>query len=601
MNRHENLERRNLEQSENHVVNEEIVIPQNLMRQDNMNQQNNANPVAENEVRRQQNIMDGFPELNEAPMQNVPGYDAPEAIERGLYTPPNAIHRDLSKALVKISNWKNLKQRTSLPLRNAVVMLLEAKTTKNVTDALDRIIDTSMNYMKVNAGHRSALGSGEARKEDVRRLITELSVYAANNTADVMRFYGVKIGALENDFKYTEVIRNGFSKAFKDVYGNNVNLQDGCQRADETQSDMMHTINEWNGMKNKAVTLLDREKPDYPQEHFRNKEVLAGNIDDIKIPDVKNLNDYMILKDRALPDMRRAVLNPFKQNLNFLIATGQLESADETRTMQKKLALLEKELDVYDARVRMLAGRAQEGDIELVKRSEFLQDMEKETEEDLVIGSDKTRELVQDKKLAVILEPGKKLTKQDLAAREKIIDKKLAKRTYFSDAKKLAKDMSIRPSDAEAAEDILSHYKAEGDRILGSDFSVLLEMDVSESGLLKNAVEKFELLSMLDGIDEMLLSVANSEEELTDIQRRDLSETGKMLLPSEKETLIALSALSKKLRVYYDRTVETDEKEGNLPICLEDYEALSEEQRKALLKRPEGQNATSDRLRVHEL
>ena len=601
MNRHEELEHRNLEQRENQLVNEEIVIPQNIMRQDNVNQNINANPVAENEVRRQQGFMDGFLESNEAPMQNVPGYDAPEAIERGLYTPPNAIHRDLSKALVKISNWKNLKQRTSLPLKNAVVMLLEAKTTKNVTDAIDRIIDTSMNYMKVNAGHRSVLGSGEARKEDVRKLITELSVYAANNNADVMRFYGTKLSALENNFKYTDVIRSGFEKAFKDAYGGNIRLLDGCQRADEEKADMMRTINEWNGMKNKAETLLDSEKADYPQEHFRSKEVLAGNIDDINIPDVKNLSDFEILKHKALPDMRRAVLNPFKQNLNFLMATGALENADEARTMQKKLALLEKELDVYDARVRMLAGRAQEGDAELVKGSEFLEDLEKETEEDLLISADKTRELVQYKKLAAILEPGKKITKLDLAAREKIIDRKLAKKTYLSDAKKLAKDKSIRPSEAESEIDILAHYKAEGDRILGSDFSVLLDVDVTESGMLKNAVEKFELLSMLDGIDEMLLAVANSEEGLTDIQKRDLSETGKMLLPSEKETLIALSALSKKLRAYYDRTMETDEREGNMPICLEDYEALSEEQRKAFLKRPEGQNVTSDQLRVHEL
>ncbi len=614
MNGHENMDSINLQRNQNHVFNENVIHQQIVEQQPLHADQQNIQvqgQIGVNANRNQQNIMADFEVLNMADFQHQPQDLDPELIEQGKYVPPHAIHRNLYKALNKIYGWKNLKQKTSLPLRNAVGKLLDAKTNSQVSSALEDILDTSINYMKINSGHRSVFGSGETRKNDVRALLSEISVYVANNTGEVMRAYRTKVGALGVSSKYAIALQENYIRAVRDVYNAEIagrenqeaiSVNQACDNAAERQAALLEEINGWGGMKAKAQSILDREKQDFPKEQFVEANILDENVINIKIPDIKSLNEYELLTNQTLPDMREGVLNKLKQNLNYLIATGGIDDEERKKEISSKLTLLERQLDVYDARMRIIAGRAQDGDDELVRNGGFLEDLEKEAREDYDLSKDRTRELMQYKKLAGLIRPGMQFSKQDLAERDKLIEKRRAQKDYIAGAKKLAKKEEIaQPAEYATAEAKLIHYKAEADKILREDYSILLDMDVSENNLLKNAAKKYEIISKLEGIDSMIEAVNSSEADIEVKKLRNLTESGSILIGSEKRALGALSIVGKQFRDYYDALTRMNETEGSTLLSIEDYQALSEETKNTLLTRPEGKDATTERLRLYEL
>ncbi len=510
--------------------------------------------------------------------------------------PVPALSRELSLAINKVYKWGDLKRDTSQPVHDAISALKQANSESEFVASFTELLEKCINYMTINAGTRKNIfGSGEQRKEDIRGLLDALAKYAANSGSNLLYVLDSSLAEQDQNFKYTKSFKKSLNDALTNKYGNKLTGRQGWQVAEEGEQKMLSDLEDWGGScEARAKALLaarkERPKPEFIEFDLR-PDVLERTIKELTIPDTKSMDDYALLANPQMEIFREKMYNPLMQNLNKLIFTGQLTDMDEILKLRTKMEVLRQQLNLYDARLSIMAG--EQADLErnelLVNNALYLQDMEEATRT-RTLESMKGDDLIASfKGYEKVLEPNKKLTPQDLRNRLYIIEQNRAKQDYVTMATSLARDTKLQRFDDE---DRVERYKKQRgviDRVLSTDFSELLNTNVSETGLISNLTKRQELLTMLTDLEQFLDGVYENEGALKAEEKEGLNNEDILLMDSEKQELSALVELGRLFNPYLPKLrAFMDNEDGYSVLKSSDYHSLPDgEHKQHLLTKPE--------------
>ncbi|MBP3782068.1 MAG: hypothetical protein J6I68_02365 [Butyrivibrio sp.] len=524
------------------------------------------------------------------------------------------ISRDLALALSKVFSWKGLHRESSQPVHDAISDLLKAETESEFVDSLARVIEMSVKYMDVRSGHRSILGSGEERKEDIRGLLKEIAVYSAGASSNLISRVDSCVDSLPQQFKYGRIFKDNYNKALEKRFGDRLLNYSADFLAQNDEIKMEKDLKEWGGSCSaRAKTILEerqniRNSKEPLQESKLGAEQLIQVIRNMAIPDTKTLDDYALLSFPGIETWRKDVYNPLYLNMENLIFNGQIQDLATIASLRARMETLRMELDLYDARVKQMAEKENdviEEDNEnkaFIEKASYITDLEKENLT-RIQNSMQNKDLLQDfKAYSKIISPKKKVTNEELARRILVAEQNRARKDYFSKAQQDARDTKLKSSRAEKPRDRYKDYRSECNRILNTDYSVLFKTGLDKNGLLGDMTKRVELINMLTSLDLYLKTINNCEEELSEEDKKVLSKDDFIITASEKQELQELVSLGKLYKPYMDTMMSLmNNNDAYSVLEFSDFDNLSDERKQKLLERPsQFREGHENEFRVYE-
>ncbi len=295
----------------------------------------------------------------QAAPQDVQAEPLPQNAEVEL--PKTVLPRKLSETLAPILVWKNLKEESSQPVVDAAKALVGAKTEAESAQAYKTLMEKTLRYMQLRAGWRKTRG-GERRKKDIRAFLVESATFLANAGGAYFTAMAETMQAFDDNRKYERSFSENLRGKLNEKFGDE-NVQNAVQRAQELDRAKKERIRAWGGMEAEATRRLAlRANPgtgwNYNiarQQGQLNVEDFRNRMRELILPEITSMSDYELLAAAGLEDLKKDVYLPMTINFNRLIAKGDLSSPDEILIYKTRLSALQKSIELYDARLSVIA------------------------------------------------------------------------------------------------------------------------------------------------------------------------------------------------------------------------------------------------------
>ena len=357
--------------------------------------------------------------------------------------PKSVIPRKLLESLSPILAWKKVKDESSKPLQDAARALLKAKTEAASGEALEDLTRYTIQYLNLRGGFKKTR-SGAQRRDAVMNVAREILAYLPCASASNMEHMQNVVFTLA-DGKYDRAFREGVRRAFN-TNNEEFALNEALAQARENAESKKRLIRSWGGMQALAQSMLDQRKnPGLAQSYnvaMDEKNLSVAELDktlkNMKLPDIKAMDDVQLLSTIHLESLRKSVYLPLLMNFNRLIREGELDDLRRIADMRSKFAALEAEIELYDLRLKKIAGTiTKDEEASYRAKEKYADEIEADTKQE---EREKLLDYLREyKREYARANRGRKLSADDTVAGVLRVEKLRAKREYL--AMKEAQDL----------------------------------------------------------------------------------------------------------------------------------------------------------------
>lgn len=495
------------------------------------------------------------------------------------------ISRDLAKAMRKILKWQGkLSAEATQPVRTAINAVLHAHSESAFADALSELTEKAVDYIRQRPGRRFGFHNGNQRKADINDLLTQIAVFSAKSSSSVIFELEGRASGYSNRAEGEQHFVNSLENELRKKFGTR-KKQDNeyWNLAEEDEVQMEEDIRRWGGSCDERARAILRERreqeqgivPDIPCEFYMSPKNFIKYLSKVNIPDTKSLDDYKLLTTPGIESMRRTVYIPASQNLEKLIMTGQITDMKVIEQLRAKMETIRMQLDLYDARLKRMAGEPDPGDVNknLVLDAQYLKDMERSNASGISEQLKAEETLQRYKTYQRSVNPARKVTDDELQQRRLVIEQNRARKKFVTDAFENAEDLKLKRSEEADISKRYIEYRREIDRLFNTDFTELFTTECTEAGMIHNCSRKYALAGMLSDLADFMQTV----DDITPVERNRLLHDELLFTEAERLRINGYIELGKLFGPYYSKLKQYVDAQDEVSfIATSDYAAINQ-------------------------
>ena len=495
------------------------------------------------------------------------------------------ISRDLAKAMRKILKWQGkLSAEAAQPVRTAINAVLHAHSESAFADALSELTEKAVDYIRQRPGRRFGFHNGNQRKTDINDLLTQIAVFSAKSSSSVIFELEGRASGYSNRVEGEQHFVNSLENELRKKFGTR-KKQDNeyWNLAEEDEAQMEEDIRRWGGSCDERARAILRERreqeqgivPDIPCEFYMSPKNFIKYLSKVNIPDTKSLDDYKLLTTPGIESMRRTVYIPASQNLEKFIMTGQITDMKVIEQLRAKMETIRMQLDLYDARLKRMAGEPDPGDVNknLVLDAQYLKDMERSNASGISEQLKAEETLQRYKTYQRSVNPARKVTDDELQQRRLVIEQNRARKKFVTDAFENAEDLKLKRSEEADISKRYIEYRREIDRLFNTDFTELFTTECTEAGMIHNCSRKYALAGMLSDLADFMQTV----EDITPVERNRLLHDELLFTEAERLRINGYIELGKLFGPYYSKLKQYVDAQDEVSfIATSDYATINQ-------------------------